>query len=242
MPLPLLIAHPDPAADAAFANLLRGTEYVPAGIARNGRELADALWKTGPWGALLDLSLPDHADARDFGWCGAARRIREIAPAVRVVATFDRRRYPMVHAAVAGGAAAFAERPIQRDELLAALEHAASGRPPMPFFARSRRVPARLSVFVRAAQAGDTAAVRQVVVENVSDTGALLRCPGALPRKTVLSCEIELPDRSTVRVRAQSLRSLPSPAGGFGVGVSFIEFEPGHQDRLAAFVARGLGL
>lgn len=242
MPRTVLIADPDPRASVAFATALRNTDFAVAGNAANGRELLDAVFRVGPWAVAVDLSLPDHPQAPNVGWVATAWHLREIAPFVQVMITFNADQLGLVPASLGGGARAFAEKPYLKEEILAALTHLTTDLPRAPFFARSRRVPRPLALRYRLTASGQTAVTRVGLVRNVSETGVSVAVSEPLPHRAVLFTDIELPDRSVVRSRGQVVREIRSPRnpGVYEYGLALFDLDATQRARLRDFIRRAL--
>jgi CheY-like chemotaxis protein len=244
MPRTVLVADPDPRSAVAFSTLLRHTDYAFAGAVAHGRALVDAVWKLTPWAVAVDLSLPDHPSAPNVGWVATVHHLREIAPAVRTLLTFEPHQAGLVPGAMAGGARAFAEKPFLGAEILAALDRLQTDLPPPGFFARARRVPRNLTLRYRVAGAGAgcTAITRVGLVRDLSETGFGLQLPEPVPLRTVLLIDVELPDRTSFRGRSQLVREIRSDRGTsrFEYGAALFDAPAADRARLRDFIARVL--
>ncbi|NUN47298.1 MAG: PilZ domain-containing protein [Candidatus Brocadiae bacterium] len=239
MPRSVLVADPRPVASVAFGTLLRGSDYTFVGSVAHGRALLDAVHRLGPWAVTVDLGLPDHPSTPGVGWVNAARVLIETAPAVRVVVTCSVETRNLVPASLAAGVKAYIEKPYLRDEILRAFDHVSADRPAMPFFLRARRIARRLGV--RWLKDGDAAAARRPgTVLNLSETGVCLRTADEVRARDVLQMELDLPGAAPVRGRGQVVRQVPSPEGGWDLGIAFVDLDPGARDRLRQFVERVL--
>ena len=125
MALSVLVADPDDHAAVAFGSALRGTEFAFAGSVSHGKALLDALFTYSPWAVAIDLSLPDHPAAPNVGWASTAHQLLELAPQLRTIVTFKPELAGLVPGTLRAGVRSFAEKPYLRDEVLAALRHAA---------------------------------------------------------------------------------------------------------------------
>jgi DNA-binding NarL/FixJ family response regulator len=241
MPLTVLVADPDDRTAVAFGAALRGSEFSFVGAASNGKALLDALFSRYPWAVALDLSLPDHPAAPNIGWASTVPQIREIAPNVRTLVTFRPEFSSLVPGALSAGARAFAEKPFLREEILAALRHLASDRPRCGYFARSRRVARPLAVRYRTSRGATTSVTRPGVSRNISESGVRVACSERLAPRSVLSVDIELPDRTSLHARGQVVREIgQDPSGAYEYGVGIFEMEPGHRAKLRDLVEKVL--
>jgi DNA-binding NarL/FixJ family response regulator len=232
----VLVADPDPAAAPAIAAALRDTDFAIAGSSANGKALVEDLHRLSPWAVAASLSLPDHPATPGFGWIATTWRLREIAPQARVFVTFSPEQAGLVPSALAGGARAYVEKPFAREDVLGALHRLAGGQPAPPYFARARRVHAPLHLRWRSIVPGRTSVQRLALVRNISVTGLRAVFQDPPPVRSVLAVEIDLPDRSVIRARAQVVRD----AGSLEAGLALFAFDKDSSPRLAALVARSL--
>ncbi|MEK7466274.1 MAG: PilZ domain-containing protein [Planctomycetota bacterium] len=241
MPLSVLVADPDDRAAVAFGSALRGTEFAFAGSVSHGKALLDALFTYSPWAVALDLSLPDHPAAPNVGWASTAPQLLEIAPQLRTIVTFRTELVGLVPGTLRAGVRSFAEKPYLREEILAALRHAASDLPPQRFHARSRRIPRSLALRYRTSSGSNTSVARVGLSRNLSETGLLASVPEKLPMRSVVHVDIELPDHSTIRGRGQVVREAgASPGAAFDYGVALFEMDDPNRTRLKGFIGRVL--
>jgi DNA-binding NarL/FixJ family response regulator len=232
----VLVADPDPEALPAVSAALRDSEFSVIGASAHGKALVEDLHRLAPWAVAASLSLPDHAATPGFGWIATSWRLRELSPQTRVLLTFSPHQAGLVPAALAGGARAYAEKPFVREELLSALRRLASGQAAPPFFARARRVPAPLPMRWRSSLPGRTAVQRLALIRNVSVTGVRAAFQDLPPVRAVLSVEIDLPDRSVVRGRAQVVRE----AGLGEAGLALFALDRDSAGHLKHAVERAL--
>lgn len=240
MPQSVLVADPDDRAAVAFGSALRGTEFSFAGSVTNGKALLDAVFSVNPWAVALDLALPDHPAAPNLGWAATVPQLKEIAPQVRPLITFRPEMVGLVPGALRSGARAFVEKPYLREEVLAALRHAASDQPALRYYNRSRRVARSLTIRYKSIGGGNTTVTRVGVSLNISETGILASTPERLPARSVVMVDLELPDRSTLRCRGQVVREIASPGAAPEYGIALFEMEPANRLRLRDFIARVL--
>ncbi len=241
MPLTVLVADPDDRAAVALGTALRGTEFAFAGRVSHGKALLDALFTYSPWAVALDLSLPDHPAAPNVGWAATVHQLGEIAPQVRTIVTFRPELSGLVPGTLRSGARAFAEKPFLRDEILAALRHAASDQAVLRFHSRARRIPRPLPIRYRTSGGSNTAIVRVGISRNVSETGILASVTEKLPLRSVVNVDLEMPDRSTVRGRGQVVRDGgAAPGAAYEYGVALFEVDGASRGRLRDFIGQSL--
>ncbi|NUN50128.1 MAG: PilZ domain-containing protein [Candidatus Brocadiae bacterium] len=235
----VLVADPNSVAAVSLATLMRGTPYTFQGTVSHGKALVDAVWRLTPWAVALDLSLPDHPETPGVGWVAATAHLREIAPWLRIAVTSTPETRNLVPAALAAGASAYIEKPYARGEILKAFNHLHSDAPPMAFYVRARRVEKKLTARFSTGQ--EAPAQRHLaLVENVSETGVCLKSEQELPMRSVVSLEIDLPERLAVRGRAQIVRSGRNADGQSEHGLAFVELDNGGRERIRQFITRSL--
>jgi DNA-binding NarL/FixJ family response regulator len=235
----ILVADPNSVAAVSFATLLRGSPYTFQGSVSHGKALVDAVWRLTPWAVALDLSLPDHPDTPGVGWVAATAHLREIAPWLKIAVTCTPETRNLVPAALAAGASAYIEKPYAREEVYKALNHLHADAPPMHFYVRARRLTRKLQA--RYVAPNEVPPMRRIaLVQNVSETGVCLRSDQELPVRTVLSLEIDLPDRVAIRGRAQIVRANRNTDGQTEHGLAFVDLDTNSRDRLRQFIARAL--
>lgn len=241
MALSVLVADPDDHAAVAFGSALRGTEFAFAGSVSHGKALLDALFTYAPWAVAIDLSLPDHPAAPNVGWASTAHQLLELSPQLRTIVTFKPELAGLVPGTLRAGVRSFAEKPYLREEILAALRHAATDLPAQKFHARSRRIPRPLAIRYRTSSGSNTSVARIGLSRNVSETGLLASVAEKLPMRSVVQVDIELPDRSTIRGRGQVVREAgAAPGAAYDYGVALFEMDDNSRTRLKAFIGRVL--
>lgn len=237
----LLVADPNTVASNSLESLLRSTSFTHAGSVAHGKALVDSVRRLKPWAIALDLSLPDHPDSPGVGWVAATAHLRQIAPDLRIIVTCSPENRNLVPAAFAAGARAYIEKPYARGEVLHALNHLAADAPPMNFYVRARRLSQRLSArYAPLAFQGATREKCAASVANVSETGVCLESNSEIPLRSIITLEIDLPDRGEIRGRAQILRSTRGGVGPAEHGIAFVELENAARERLRSFIARTL--
>jgi DNA-binding NarL/FixJ family response regulator len=239
MPRTVLVADPNSVAAVSFATLLRGTPYTFQGSVSNGKSLVDAVWRLTPWAVALDLSLPDHPETPGVGWVAATAHLREIAPWLKIAVTCTPEARNLVPAALAAGAFAYVEKPYAREEILKALNHLHSDAAPMSFYVRARRLTRKLPARYSTAEV-NASGRRVALVQNLSETGVCLKSEEELAVRSVVSLEIDLPDRVAVRGRAQIVRATRNNDGQSEHGLAFVDLESPARERLKQFIARAL--
>jgi CheY-like chemotaxis protein len=227
----VVIANPSMEEVSTISRLLRGTDHPVAGAAAHGAGLLELVGRLAPWGVILDLALPDHADAPGVGWAAAAAYLHESSPNARILLIFQPRQYGAVRFALSHGASAYAEKPLLRHELVSALGRLSSGAPPMPFHGRPRRTPCTIPFRYRPAAGG---APRAGSILDLGAGGFRFSAPEEVARRAVLSVEIDLPGSGVASARGQVCRPVADAPRERG----FLAFEwaPGHRERVQAWV------
>jgi DNA-binding NarL/FixJ family response regulator len=124
MSITVLVADDHEVVRTGLARLLEGSEITIIAEAENGEQAVEQTMKHNPDVVLMDIRMPETDGLM------ALEKIREIKPDVRIVmlSTYDNPTY--VARSVALGAADYVLKDSGRDELIAAIQRAASGESP----------------------------------------------------------------------------------------------------------------
>lgn len=124
MSITVLVADDHEVVRTGLARLLEGSEITIVAEAENGDQAVEQTMKHNPDVVLMDIRMPETDGLM------ALEKIREIKPDVRIVmlSTYDNPTY--VARSVALGAADYVLKDSGREELIAAIQRAASGESP----------------------------------------------------------------------------------------------------------------
>jgi DNA-binding NarL/FixJ family response regulator len=124
MSITVLVADDHEVVRTGLARLLEGSEITIIAEAENGEQAVEQTMKHNPDVVLMDIRMPETDGLM------ALEKIREIKPDVRIVmlSTYDNPTY--VARSVALGAADYVLKDSGREELIAAIQRAASGESP----------------------------------------------------------------------------------------------------------------
>ncbi|MBI3099806.1 MAG: response regulator [Planctomycetes bacterium] len=238
MAIRLMLVDGDSNARAAFKSALQGSKFEVVKECVNGDDAVSAYGAVKPEMVCLCLGAPGHAKEAGGGGIQLLARFKQADPQSRVLVLHTVDTQYLVMSAISSGAVGRIRKPYKKEAVLEALMKAEGTRSGRDAVKRTgARLKKALMVYYKKADEGIFTRMRSVLTDDLSPSGFGMKSPEALPEKTILKCEIELPGVRRVKLRGQVMRSKKIAGMDLhDIGVAITETSDEDQKALSKYI------
>lgn len=238
MSVRLMLVDGDGSSRASFKAALQGAKFEIVKECTNGDDAIAAYPTVKPDMVCLCLGAPGHAKESGGGGIQLLSRFKQIDSGARVVVFHTVDTQYLVMSAISAGAVGRVRKPFKKDAVLDALMKAEGTRSGRDAVKRSgARLKKALMVYYKKADEGMFTRMRSVLTDDLSPSGFGMKTPEALPERTVLKTEIELPGIRRLKIRGQVMRSKKIAGMDLhDIGVAITEMSDDDQKVLSKYI------
>lgn len=237
MPARILLIEPSEEARNDFRKAIRNSQFQVVKEVGSGEEAVGCYEQVDPDLVVLDLSAPGFKDRAGEGGINIVKRLKNLDRSARVVVAHTPQTKYLVMEAMHLGACGTIRKPYVPDKTIDSLGKAQISQDgTVGVKTAGVRLKKSLPVLYKKTTDGFFTKQRSAVTEDISHSGIAIKTPEAIPEKTMLAIEVQLPMKS-IKAKVQVVRSKPIVGIGLNeLGCTYTEIAPGDQELLKSFI------
>ncbi len=233
----ILLVDAEEEARDEFKKAIRNSQFQVVKEVVSGEEAILAYGEANPEVVVLDLSAPGFRDRQGEGGLYIIKRLKAIdATACIVVAHTNQTKY-LVMEALRIGARGSIKKPYLADKTIDAIGKAQIQKDgTVGVRMVGVRLKKSLPILYKKSTDGFFTKQRNAVTEDISSSGIAIKTPEAIPEKTTLVIQIQIPTK-TIKAKVQVVRSKPITGIGLNeLGCTYTEIDAVDQELLKTFI------
>lgn len=237
MPARILLIEPTDEARSDFQKAIKNSQFEVAKAVGSGEEAVSCYDQLDPDLIVLDLSAPGFKDRSGEGGINIVKRLKTIDRAVPILVSHTPQTKYLVMEAMRLGACGTIRKPYVADKTIDSLGKAQGGQDgTVGAKMAGVRLKKSLPVFYKKTTDGFFTKQRNAVTEDISHSGIAIKTPEAIPEKTMLVIQVQLPVK-TIKATVQVVRSKPIVGIGLNeLGCTYTEIAHDDQELLRNFI------
>ncbi|GEM_PF-3828428 len=237
MPARILLIEPSEEARSDFQKAIKNSQFLVVKEVGSGEEAVNCYEQVEPDLVVLDLSSPGFKDRSGEGGINIVKRLKSLHRAARILVSHTPQTKYLVMEAMRLGACGTIKKPYVPDKTIDGLGKAQGSQDgTVGVKMAGVRLKKSLPVFYKKTTDGFFTKQRNAVTEDISHSGIAIKTPEAIPEKTMLTIEVQLPSK-TIKAKVQVVRSKPIVGIGLNeLGCTYTEIAHADQELLKAFI------